>query len=208
MVYCTYNMLNMFRALLCPSSWARDPMCVITVYGVRCLGCWWSEVRCRAADYASGMRYIARPLVCVCVSMCVCVCVCVCVWRLWSVRVWRRVIGRLAADVRKVRVAVDQTEWTRTDGFWKWSHYDPSKRRELLTQRYSVTSQVTWAFSHNVGQSVAHGTPPLSFFSLVTYLVCYAWSVFCLFTSNEYSFLLRTVESNNINILQNCVMYS
>ena len=40
-VYCTYNMLNMFRALLCPSSGGRDYMCVITAYGVRCLvaGC-------------------------------------------------------------------------------------------------------------------------------------------------------------------------
>jgi len=27
MIYCTYNMLNMFRALLCPSSGARDYMC-------------------------------------------------------------------------------------------------------------------------------------------------------------------------------------
>ena len=46
-VYCTYNMLNMIRALLCPSSGARDYMCVITSYGVQCLGCWLSEVRKR-----------------------------------------------------------------------------------------------------------------------------------------------------------------
>ena len=41
MVFCTYNMLNMFRALLCPSSGARDYMCVIAAYGVQCLvaGC-------------------------------------------------------------------------------------------------------------------------------------------------------------------------
>ena len=32
-VYCTYNLLNMFRALLCPSSGARDYMCVVTAYG-------------------------------------------------------------------------------------------------------------------------------------------------------------------------------
>jgi len=37
MVYRTYNMLNMFRALLCPSSGARDYMCVITAYAVQCL---------------------------------------------------------------------------------------------------------------------------------------------------------------------------
>jgi hypothetical protein len=41
MFYCTYNMLNMFRALLCPSSGAREYMCVITSFGVQCLvaGC-------------------------------------------------------------------------------------------------------------------------------------------------------------------------
>ena len=41
MVYCTYDTLNMFRALLCPSSGARECMCVITAYGVQCLvaGC-------------------------------------------------------------------------------------------------------------------------------------------------------------------------
>ena len=40
MVYCTYNMLNMFRALLCSSSGARDYMHVITAYGVQ-------DERCR-----------------------------------------------------------------------------------------------------------------------------------------------------------------
>jgi hypothetical protein len=60
MVYCTYDMLNMFRAILCPSSGARDCMCVITAYGVWCFGCWLLEVRCRAAGYASGMRDVAR----------------------------------------------------------------------------------------------------------------------------------------------------
>ena len=63
MVYCTYNILNMFRALLWPSSGDRDYMCVITVYSVRCLGCWLLEVRCRAAVYASGMRDVARRVV-------------------------------------------------------------------------------------------------------------------------------------------------
>jgi len=55
MVYFTYNMLNMFRALLCPTSGARGCMCVITAYCVRCLGCWLLEVRCRTTGYASGM---------------------------------------------------------------------------------------------------------------------------------------------------------
>ena len=36
MVYCTYNMLNMFRAILGPSSRARDYMCVITAYDRLC----------------------------------------------------------------------------------------------------------------------------------------------------------------------------
>ena len=35
-LYCTYDMLNMFRARLCPSSGALDYMCVITSYGVPC----------------------------------------------------------------------------------------------------------------------------------------------------------------------------
>ena len=55
MVYCIYNMVNMFRAHLCPSSsGSRDCMRVITAYGVQCLGCWWSEIRFRTAGYASG----------------------------------------------------------------------------------------------------------------------------------------------------------
>jgi len=49
MVYCTYNLLNMCRALSCPLSGARDYMCVITAYGVPCFGCWWSEVRCKGS---------------------------------------------------------------------------------------------------------------------------------------------------------------
>ena len=41
MVYCTYNMLNMFRALLCPSSGARDYMRVITMMcDTLVTGCW------------------------------------------------------------------------------------------------------------------------------------------------------------------------
>ena len=32
--YCTYNLLNMFRALICPSSGARVYTCVIAAYGV------------------------------------------------------------------------------------------------------------------------------------------------------------------------------
>ena len=59
MAYCTYNMLNMFRALLCPSSGARDYMCVITTCGVHCLGCWLSEVWSRTAGYEFGMRDVA-----------------------------------------------------------------------------------------------------------------------------------------------------
>ena len=63
MVYFTYNMLNVFRGLLCPPSGAQHYMCVITTYGVQCLGCWLSEVRCRAAGYASRLRDVARLVV-------------------------------------------------------------------------------------------------------------------------------------------------
>jgi len=60
MFYCIYNMLNMFRALLCASPGARDYIYVITAYGVRCLRCWLLEVRSRAGGYASRMRDVAR----------------------------------------------------------------------------------------------------------------------------------------------------
>jgi hypothetical protein len=41
MLYCTYDTLNVFRALLCPSSGALDYMYAIAAYGVQCLaaGC-------------------------------------------------------------------------------------------------------------------------------------------------------------------------
>ena len=45
MVYCTYSMLNMFRALLCPLSGARDYMCVINAYSVQCF-----VAGCRGSD--------------------------------------------------------------------------------------------------------------------------------------------------------------
>jgi hypothetical protein len=60
MIYCTYNLLNMFWALVCPSPGAQDYTCVITAYGVWRLGCRWSAVRCMAAGYASGMRETAQ----------------------------------------------------------------------------------------------------------------------------------------------------
>jgi hypothetical protein len=56
-------MLNMFRALLCPSSGARDYMCVIAAYGVQCLvaGCRGSGAgQGRAAGYASTKRDVAQ----------------------------------------------------------------------------------------------------------------------------------------------------
>ena len=59
MVYCTYNMLNMFRALLCPSSGARDYVCVIIAYGVQCLvaGCRGSGVGQQAMRPGRGMLH-------------------------------------------------------------------------------------------------------------------------------------------------------
>ena len=41
MLYCTYDTLNMLRALLCPSSGALDYIFAIAAYGVQCLaaGC-------------------------------------------------------------------------------------------------------------------------------------------------------------------------
>ena len=52
-------MLNMFRALLCPSSGARDYMCVITAYGVKCLvsGCRGSGAGQQAKRPGRGMLH-------------------------------------------------------------------------------------------------------------------------------------------------------
>ena len=51
-LYCIYGMLNMFRALLCPSSRAVDYMCVISAYGVPCL-----TAGCRGSDQGEqGVR--------------------------------------------------------------------------------------------------------------------------------------------------------
>jgi len=36
MIQCTCNLLNIFRAIICPSSGARDYICVIASYGVQC----------------------------------------------------------------------------------------------------------------------------------------------------------------------------
>ena len=60
MVYCTYNMLNVFRALQCPSSGARDYTCVITAYGVQCLvaGCRGSGARQQAMRPGRGMLHV------------------------------------------------------------------------------------------------------------------------------------------------------
>jgi len=59
MVYWTYNMLNMFRVLLCPSSGARDYMCVITAYGVQFLvaGCRVSGAEQQAMRPGGGMLH-------------------------------------------------------------------------------------------------------------------------------------------------------
>jgi len=59
MVYYTYNMLNMFRALLCPSSGARDYMRVIAAYGVQCLvvGCRRSGAGQQAMRPGRGMLH-------------------------------------------------------------------------------------------------------------------------------------------------------
>ena len=59
MVYCTYDMLNMFRALVCRSSGSRDYMCVITAYGVQCLvtGCRGSGAEQQAVSQRRGLLH-------------------------------------------------------------------------------------------------------------------------------------------------------
>ena len=59
MIYCTYNMLNVFRALLSRSSGARDYMCIITTYDVQCLlaGCRRSGAEQQAMRPGRGMLH-------------------------------------------------------------------------------------------------------------------------------------------------------
>ena len=58
-LYCTYDMLNMFRAFLCPSSRALDYTCVIAAYGVQCLaaGCWGSGAGQQDVSPGRGMLH-------------------------------------------------------------------------------------------------------------------------------------------------------
>jgi len=62
MVYCTYHTLNMFRALLCPSSGTRDYLYVINPYVVQCLvaGCRGSGVGQQAVRPERGMLHDCR----------------------------------------------------------------------------------------------------------------------------------------------------
>jgi len=59
MVYCTYNILNMLRALLCPSTGAQDYVRVITAYGVQCLvaGCRGSGTGQQSMSPGRGMLH-------------------------------------------------------------------------------------------------------------------------------------------------------
>jgi hypothetical protein len=59
MLYCAYDTLNMFWALLCPSSGAREYTCVVTAYGVQCLvaGCQGSGAEQLAVSPGRGMLH-------------------------------------------------------------------------------------------------------------------------------------------------------
>ena len=59
MLYCIYDTLNMFRALLCPSSGALDYMHAIAAYGVQCLaaGCRGSGAGQPSVRPGSGMLH-------------------------------------------------------------------------------------------------------------------------------------------------------
>jgi hypothetical protein len=56
-------MLNMFRALLCPSSGALDYMYAIAAYGVQCLaaGCWGQVQGSRVCVQEEGCCSIPLP---------------------------------------------------------------------------------------------------------------------------------------------------
>ena len=62
MLYCTYDMLNMFRALLCPSSGFLDYMYVIAANGVQCLaaGCRGSGAGQQGVRPGRGMLHFVQ----------------------------------------------------------------------------------------------------------------------------------------------------
>ena len=62
MLYCIYDTLNMFRALLCPSSGALDNMYAIAVYGVQCLvaGCRGSGAGEQGVRPGRGMLHVVQ----------------------------------------------------------------------------------------------------------------------------------------------------
>ena len=62
MVYCTYNMLNMFRVLLCPSSGARDYVLLPpTLCSALVAGCWRSGAGRPAMRSGWGMLLEQHP---------------------------------------------------------------------------------------------------------------------------------------------------
>ena len=61
MVYCTYNLFNMFQTLTCPSSGAPDYTCVVTACGVQGLGCRWSAVRSCSSSFPHPGRIACCP---------------------------------------------------------------------------------------------------------------------------------------------------
>ena len=64
MLYCTYDMLNMFRAILWPSSGALDYMYAIAAYGVQCLATDFrvSDAGQQGVHPGRGMLHCSIPL--------------------------------------------------------------------------------------------------------------------------------------------------
>jgi hypothetical protein len=89
---------------------------------------------------------------------------------------------------------VSEVEWTKKSGLGvMYSENEATKIRQNVG-KYWMNDTASHhrrikSLVKSCSQSVANGTPAISFFfSLVVYLFCYIWSVFCLFTSNGYPY--------------------
>jgi len=71
MLYCLYDTLNIFRALLCPSSGSLDYVYAIATYGVQCLavGCRGSSTGQQAMRAGRGMLHFVQHPSCLAHSL-------------------------------------------------------------------------------------------------------------------------------------------
>ena len=80
---------------------------------------------------------------------------------------------------------------------WRWTHYEVSKRRELLAQRHNITLQKTWIYTNIPTEWLTCGAEPrrrLCFGIAVHPPVCRCW-VSC--RGSQRSALVRCMSVDN-----------